>query len=329
MSSTPAKIRNACFTLNNYTDTDIDNLRTLGVECKYLIAAREVGASGTPHLQGYLELETQMRFNALKDKIPRAHLEARKGTAKQADDYCRKGEQSHEEWAAEGTAGPNYGVNVDIAVVLGALGTQKPGRRTDLLEVVESVLEGANLRQLAENHPEQYIKFNKGIQDYRAKMTAPRSADTPKEIIVHYGPTGTNKTRTAVEAHPEAYLIGPEQGKWHDGYDQHTEVILEEFRAQFTFGYLLRYLDRYPMQVEYKGGLTPFKADTIIITAPNHPALWYKPESTKDGKIDQLKRRINKILKFTDKNLPPTDVTNDEWPTPPDPPPMAVFEQFA
>lgn len=313
-----AHIRNAVFTLNNPTQEDIDGLRELGVSCKYLIAAHEVGASGTPHLQGYLELERQWRFNALKAKIPRAHIEPRKGTAKQADDYCRKGEQPHDEWEAHGTAGSNYGMNVNIAVVLGQLGTQKPGRRSDLEEVVASVLEGKSLRQIAESHPEQYIKFNKGIQDYRAKMTEPRSRETAKEVIVYFGPTGTGKTKTAVDQYPDAYMIGPEQGKWHDGYDQHKEVILEEFRAQFTFGYLLRYLDRYPMQVEYKGGLTQFTADTIIITAPTHPALWYKPEATKDGKLDQLKRRITKIMQFTQIGDPPKDVTNDPWPTPPE-----------
>ena len=322
----PSHIRNAVFTLNNYTDADIDALRELGVDCKYLIAAREVGESGTPHLQGYLELEKQWRFSALKDKIPRAHIEPRRGTAAQADAYCRKGEQPHDEWEADGTAGSNYGSNVDIAVVLGRLGTQKPGRRTDLEEVVASVLEGKNLRQLAEDHPEEYIKFNKGIQDYRAKMTAPRSAESPKEVLVYFGPTGTGKTKTAYEAHPDAYLIGPEQGKWHDGYDQHEVVILEEYRSQWSFGYLLRYLDRYPMQVEYKGGLTHFKADKIIITAPNHPALWYKPDVTKDGKLDQLKRRITKILHFEKLGQPPKDMTADPWPEPVENPPLT--DQF-
>lgn len=81
------------FTLNNYTDVCQEDLRALSASrcCKYLVFGREVGASGTPHLQGFVIFEDRVRFNTAKSRIhPRAHVEAARGSAIQAADYCKK-----------------------------------------------------------------------------------------------------------------------------------------------------------------------------------------------------------------------------------------------
>lgn len=44
------KCRNYCFTLNNYKEEDIEKL--LKSDVKYITFQKEVGDSGTPHLQG-------------------------------------------------------------------------------------------------------------------------------------------------------------------------------------------------------------------------------------------------------------------------------------
>jgi len=324
-------LRKVVCVINNYTEADSAALRAFADEyADYAIASFEIGESGTPHIQAYLSLKRQMRFNAVKDKLPRAHLEPAKGKPQRNKEYCEKGEQPHAEWEAQGIAGPTYGTNANIFFEIGNLSqADQQGKRNDLEAVCQSVCAGKSLREIAEDHPEEYIKFNKGIKDYKATLAQPRSAATEKEIIIHIGPTGTGKTRTAVEANPNAYIMGPEQGKWWDGYDMHTEVILEEYRGQFTFGYLLRLTDRYAMKVEYKGGLTEFVADKIIITSPEHPGLWYSKLEQRDGKMAQLKRRISKILEFKTLGEPPVDITEDPWPVPsPDPSDLPMPDQF-
>ena len=78
-----------CFTLNNYSAEEITWIDS--AECKYIIYGKEVGKSGTPHLQGYLELEKPKELSSVKKMIGnRAHLELARGTSKQASDYCRK-----------------------------------------------------------------------------------------------------------------------------------------------------------------------------------------------------------------------------------------------
>lgn len=87
-----------CFTLNNPTEDEQIDLATHGEEIdtanlfSYLIFGRETGESGTPHLQGYVVCVNRERITTLKT-IPgfqRMHLEIRRGSAKQASDYCKK-----------------------------------------------------------------------------------------------------------------------------------------------------------------------------------------------------------------------------------------------
>jgi len=98
-----------CFTINNYDEDDTfpDLL------CSYLIEAHEIGETGTPHIQGFMELKTRMRLTQLKPLCPKAHFEACRGTPWQNMMYCKKGAQSHAEWVELKEFGPNYGLNAE------------------------------------------------------------------------------------------------------------------------------------------------------------------------------------------------------------------------
>lgn len=280
----------------------------------YLIVAEEVcPTTGRLHHQGYMESQHKVLSVAkvktlLNDNT--AHVEKALGNCEANQNYVRKGAGYTGIWKEHKLNHPTYGHDLRL---LHEWGTAKQqGKRNDLEAIAQSIHEGKRLRDIAEENPAEFIKFHKGIQAYKSAITKPRSADTPKEVFVYFGPTGTNKTRTAHEAYPDAHIQGNELGKWFDGYDGHSEVILDEYRGQLTFGFLLRLLDRYPMKVEVKGGVEEFVADTIIITCPEHPSTWYKTLDQRDGKMDQLRRRITKIMKF-EKDAPPVDVTHEEW----------------
>lgn len=84
-----------CFTLNNYTSLEYDAIQDLfsssTTPATYAIVAREVGESGTPHLQGYVCWGTRKSMRQCKDLLgDRVHFEVRRGTARQAADYCKK-----------------------------------------------------------------------------------------------------------------------------------------------------------------------------------------------------------------------------------------------
>lgn len=86
--------RNYCWTLNNYTDEEYDYLvsKELVDELNYHIVAKEVGESGTPHLQGYTVFKNSLRMTGAKKlfRSNKIHLEHRKGTHEEASDYCKK-----------------------------------------------------------------------------------------------------------------------------------------------------------------------------------------------------------------------------------------------
>jgi len=86
------KARNWCFTLNNPSQTHATyaDLYCKHVHFRYLVFQLEKGEDGTPHYQGYVQFTSQMRLSGLKKVDPQAHWEPRKGSHKQAVEYCKK-----------------------------------------------------------------------------------------------------------------------------------------------------------------------------------------------------------------------------------------------
>ena len=93
-----ARVQYVCFTFNNYSDDDYLKTQLLAKEhCSYMTIGKEIGESGTPHLQGYMELNGRMRLSRVTKLFKTAtgkdvHTEKRIGTGKQAADYCQKEE---------------------------------------------------------------------------------------------------------------------------------------------------------------------------------------------------------------------------------------------
>lgn len=84
-----SRFRGWCFTINNYSSSDIDLLLDLHFE--YLIFGFEVGKKKTPHIQGYLYFHDAKTFETVKKKLPKkSHIERQKGTPEQAAIYCMK-----------------------------------------------------------------------------------------------------------------------------------------------------------------------------------------------------------------------------------------------
>ena len=97
--TSPSRVKvNPCvrwiIVLNNYSEEELSSICSIcAVECRYAIIAREVGDSGTPHLQGYIEFKTKRRpMNVFGNK--RIHWEVAKGNKEQNVAYCKKDDPS-------------------------------------------------------------------------------------------------------------------------------------------------------------------------------------------------------------------------------------------
>lgn len=280
------------FVVNNWTEEEYSKItEDFALQTKWLIVAKEKGdKEGTPHLQGACVLGKQWTWGNLK-KVPgleRAHLEIMKGTPQDSLDYCSKDD-------------PHPFVHGELP---------SPGKRNDLRLATDRILAGASVRELARD-PEAatcVVKFHKGLTVLRSLNTPKR---TEKPIVVWmYGPTGTGKTRCALKSgRAVARAIGRGEGdlwmssgglRWFDGYDGQTVAVLDDIRSKLvgSFAFFLRLLDRYPMDVEFKGGFVAWVPRVIFVTCPYSPDECFATRATHIPEdIAQLQRRISWVVK--------------------------------
>lgn len=79
-----------CFTFNNYKEKDLCSIISIfNSKADVGVIGREIGESGTPHLQGYVHFKVKLRplSLGLSKKI---HWELRRGTKQEACEYCVK-----------------------------------------------------------------------------------------------------------------------------------------------------------------------------------------------------------------------------------------------
>lgn len=256
-----SRSRNYCFTLNNYSDDHVNEIASW--DCKYVVFGKEEGKEGTPHLQGYVEFKNAKTLKSLKKLNKAIHWEARKGTAKQAADYCKKDGDFMEH---------------------GTMSAQ--GKRTDLDNVAAAVIEGVPLNEIAAENPAMWIRYNKGLTSLKNELTKHRTG--PAEVMWLYGGTGVGKTRYAVESSDSYYI--KDGTRWWNAYAQEETIIIDDFDGSWNFRDLLRLLDRYPYQGETKGGYVKINSARIIITAEFAPDYWYSGTL-----LEQVLRRIGTV----------------------------------
>jgi len=293
--------RTRCYvwTLNNYTEDEIALINS--GDYSYLVYGKEVGESGTPHLQGFVRFENDKTMSAIH-KLKGWKRTALKKSEKplSAIDYCKKGTQSHTEWESMGVRGPTYGMDADVF----ELGAYHQGSRSDLNAVYDKVKSGTSVDDICWENPDAFMKCHKALErledirllkTYRTEMT---------EGIWIYGKTGTGKSDMAFDNFDcsKSYVYPYDNG-WCDGYRQNEVVIIDEFRGQITFSEILRFADKHPnLQLRRRNKPPmPFTSKRVIVTSSLPPCMVYCNLSKEDS-LEQLYRRY-KIFELIDNKL--------------------------
>lgn len=266
-----------CFTINNYTEDEKRNVDNLveNAHAIYACYGIERGEGGTPHLQGFVQLRSRVRLNSVKS-IPgfgRAHLETRRGSVQQAIEYCEKEGDFHE------------------------FGEKKSqGQRTDLASVKEAIDSGATPRQLWDSHFGSMVRYERSFKRYRESRCS-RDPNTPVEVFVIWGGTGTGKSRFARLVDPSLFSIPDVTLQWWDGYEQQEVVLFDDFDGKdCPVARFLRYTDRYDVTVPIKGGFSPLTCRRIWITANTSPDDWFPNEL--QVKRDAVRRRLTRVVEL-------------------------------
>ena len=264
-----ARARNFCFTINNYTSADLENLEK--IESSYILYGLEVGESGTPHVQGYVEFDNATTIRALSKKIPRAHLEIAKGNWVDNRAYIEKEDKNPTQ---RGTP-KQQGKRNDIEAI-------KSRVKSGTLLMRDVVLETQNIQVI--RHAQMVLTYHEVQRDWEP------------HVSWYYGKSGSGKTQQAKKDLGTNYYHCMRNLKWWEGYDGHENVLIDDMRAKrMEFADLLELLGSNSYRIEYKGGSRQFLARKIIITAPYSPEKMY---SSTGEDMYQLTRRINVIKCF-------------------------------
>lgn len=295
-----------CFTLNNYTETDVEYFATYQ-DCHHLYIGKEVGESGTPHLQGYVCWGNSKRITGVK-KIhecwKRVHLiDSLPGRAKANRKYCLKGEQPHSEYEELKDKGPNYGKNVQVVADHCDL---NQGQRTDLDEFRDAILSGAIALELYMEYPGLMAKYRNFYKDlrqlYLKRRDYPgggkRNRRREVDLQIHWGVAGAGKSEVAAVA--GAFGLDLASKGWFDGYDDEEVVVIEEFDWQkFDIDVVKQLFDVNPYRLNIKGSGAQSNFKTIYLTSNSDPSGWWPGASEEDreafmGRVSEVHYYPNK-----------------------------------
>lgn len=131
--------RSWCITTNNYTQKDLLHQ----TDVQYQIMGKEVGDSGTPHLQQFVYYTNARTFKSVQKSFPTSHIEKMNGTLDQAISYCEKEKDFTES---------------------GKRPEDRRGKVNEWNEIMDDINQGKTLLQITWEYPEAAIRYANGIK---------------------------------------------------------------------------------------------------------------------------------------------------------------------
>lgn len=261
--------------MNNYTEYEYDAITRYCSSAKYAIVGKEVGANGTPHLQGYVAFTNARSFKSIKEGLgDRAHIERARGSGDDNRKYCSKDGDYWEQGDCPEKIGGN-----NIAEKIA-----KNKRLLDQNIPLDDLIENGDLSAF------NYLLIKRTRMDILTNLNPYTPADVRGLWI--WGKPGCGKTRHVWDTYG-ATLYEKAQNKWFDGYSGEKNILLDDLDTDVLGHYLKRWMDRYPVKGEVKGGTLQLQHDLFIVTSN------YKIEELfKCPILAQAIRRRCKVLHF-------------------------------
>lgn len=285
------------FTVNNYTDEDEHQCYAMSWEkgCKYIVVGRERGESGTPHLQGFICFADKKSLKQMQEFFPGAHFEEKRGTFKEASDYCKK-EGDFFEWG-----------------VLPMDSGEKGAAMRELWQAAYDCIAAGDYKSV----PIEATPFIKQVE-YR--LNKEKQQDRNLDILDtiehewHYGVPGSGKTHQAYERYPNIYVKDPKE-RWWDDYKGEDVVLIDDFDIyqKAMAGDMKRWLDKYKFKAPIKGGYMEIRPKKIIVSSNYHFNEIWEDEMTRAA----IKRRVKVTFwpfKFGDARWPGNHTPVEETP---------------
>lgn len=173
----------------------------------------------------------------------------------------------------------------------------RQGVQRDVEALCKDIANGRTIESIVLEDPYAYHMYSKTLLYTQKVISGKNRYIKDVEVLWYHGPTGTGKTYKAFTENPEAVFIKYTGNFFTDWYDAKT-VILDDYRGEIPYNELLRFLDKYrnTNEVNIKYGSKYVDLDKIIITCSMPPEKCYPRQNEKDDSINQLLRRITKII---------------------------------
>lgn len=283
------RARDWLFTLFDFDDAQRLHERISRFARFHVFQVEQCPETDRLHVQGFLQLASPKSLASVKKALgsTTVHLEARKGTVREAIAYCSKEETRHSPPLSAGR--PSY-----------------QGKRTDISDFRDAVLDGATELQLLEEHPDCLAKFPRFAHTVRRISATSRAASIMQDgrrVYVLVGPPGSGKSSFAWRHFGDDLWSFPVGGSsssaFFDGYTGQRHVLLDEFYGNIPFQVLNQITDRYPVNVEVKGASTAWVPEVILIASTAPPEEWYPSVYEKRPEVvDAVLRRISATISF-------------------------------
>lgn len=248
--------------MNNYPNTELVD----GIECKYVVYGKEIGESGTPHLQGFISFENPRAIGGVIKSMPGCHIEIAR-TVDEAIAYCKK----EGDWVERGVAP----VSLKERTKLGGDATKRKW------EEVWDLAKNGEIESIdAETRIKHYRTIRAIQKDFGTRAPDLEVDSGYKGILWIYGNPGSGKSRWVRDTYSREEVYDKTLNKWWDGYNGERIVLLDDFgKAHGVLGeHIKRWGDRYSFPAEIKGGKIDIRPERIIVTSNYTPdQIWEEP----------------------------------------------------
>lgn len=232
----------------------------------YMVWQRERGKQGTEHIQGYVRFTNKCRLRtALALLGGHCHVLLARGNEQQCRDYCTKEDTRIAAGEEHGTFNPEAGVK---------------GRRTDLLQITAKCAAGVPLRQIATDHPGDWIRYHQGIESLHQQLAPEAPIQREVTVQVLWGPSGTGKTHrvrtnTVFLRTGGIYVVKPGRDPW-GRYQGQATILFDEFDwTKWEIFDMNQYLDKWGTDLSCRFHDKSAAWTRVVICANSSPTTWW------------------------------------------------------
>lgn len=212
---------------------------------KYWCMCDEVGGKNNVyHTHLFIMGNNGILFSTVKKKFPKAHIDYCRGLAQENRDYvCKEGKY-------KGTSKEETNIK-DTFEEMGDCPVEKPGQRSDLVDLYDMIKSGMDNYDILENDPTYMMQLDK-IDRCRQIVKEKEFRSRFRELQVEYwsGKTGTGKTKTIMEryGYDEVFRVTSYRYPF-DNYRGQDVIVFEEFFDSLSIQEMLTLLDGYPLDL--------------------------------------------------------------------------------